>query len=214
MIPVDPRPFRGPVRSSTSSISLPSSISSTSVFPPLKVQSNLIKKVANQTEFRSQKSDDIYILSCFDDEKKILQWKTIFRSPVLTIQTTKTFVALVTYNESQHCSELFILDRQSGLRFYSNIILPQTVAGLYISENDQRATISLVYITGLLTVFHVQRDAINCPVLDLNISHLLPAHTSIVDIFTMTHLKSETICLLTSKIQDFCLTFLKILPSS
>lgn len=200
-IPVDPKPTKGVIRSSTSSITLPSSISSTALFPPLKLQPNLIRKINNEYELRTEKSDRFYILSCVNEKTKAILWKNIFQSPLLAIQATKNFIAIVTLNETQHCPELFILDRQSGLRLYSNIVLTQTLAGLYISENAnniQRATISLIYITGLLTVFDITRNSMTCPVLDINISHLLPPHASIVDIFTLNHINSDTVCLITS----------------
>lgn len=200
-IPVDPKPSKGVIRSSTSSITLPSSISSTALFPPLKLQSNLTRKINNEYELRTEKSDHVYILSCINDQTKTSQWKNLFQSPLLAIQATKHFIAVITLNETHHCSELFILERQSGLRLYSNIVLTQTVAGLYISENPNnihRATISIIYITGLLTVFDLTRHSISCPIIDINISHLLPPHASIVDIFTLTHINSDTICLITS----------------
>ena len=203
-IPVDPKPSKGVVRSSTSSITLRSSVSSTALFPPLKLQSNLIRKINNEYELRTEKSDNIHILSCINEQTKSSQWKSLFQSPLLAIQATKHFIAVITLNETQHCSELFILERQSGLRLYSNIVLTQTVAGLYISENPnniQRATISIIYITGLLTVFDLTRHSIACPIIDINISHLLPPHASIVDIFTLNHINSDTVCLITS---SFC----------
>ena len=150
-IPVDPKPSKGVIRSSTSSITLPSSISSTALFPPLKLQPNLIRKINNEYELRTEKSDQVYILSCIHEQTKLSQWKNVFQSPLLAIQATKHFIALVTFHETHHCSELFLLERQSGLRLYSNIVLTQTLAALYISENTnhiQRATISLIYITG------------------------------------------------------------------
>jgi hypothetical protein len=200
-IPVDPKPTKGVIRSSTSSITLPSSISSTALFPPLKLQSNLIRKINNEYELRTEKSDQVYILSCINEQTKLTQWKNVFQSPVLAIQATKHFIALVTFHETHHCSELFLLERQSGLRLYSNIVLTQTLASLYISENTnniQRATISVIYITGLLTVFDITRHSMTCPIIDVNISHLLPPHASIVDIFTLNHINSDTVCLITS----------------
>jgi hypothetical protein len=200
-IPVDPKPIKGTIRSSTSSITLPSSISSTALFPPLKLQTNLIRKINNEYELRTEKSDQVYILSCMNEQTKLAQWKNVFQSPLLAIQATKHFIAIVTLHETHHCSELFILERQSGLRLYSNIILTQTLAGLYITEstnNIQRATISLIYITGLLTVFDITRHSMTCPIIDVNISHLLPPHASIVDIFTLNHINSDTVCLITS----------------
>jgi hypothetical protein len=201
-IPVDPKPTKGVIRSSTSSITLPSSISSTALFPPLKLQPNLIRKINNEYELRTEKSDQVHILSCINEQTKLSQWKNVFQSPLLAIQATKHFIALVTFNETHHCSELFLLERQSGLRLYSNIVLTQTLAGLYISENTnniQRATISLIYITGLLTVFDVTHHTMTCPIIDVNISHLLPPHASIVDIFTLNHINSDTVCLITSE---------------
>ncbi|CAF0809247.1 unnamed protein product [Adineta steineri] len=190
------------IRSSTSSITLPSSISSTALFPPLKLQSNIIRKINNEYELRTEKSSDqIYILSCIHEQTKLAQWKNVFQSPVLAMQATKHFIALVTLNETHHCSELFVLERQSGLRLYSNIVLTQTLAALYISENTnniQRATISIIYITGLLSVFDITRNSMTCPIIDINISHLLPPHASIVDIFTLNHINSDTVCLITS----------------
>ncbi|CAF3014606.1 unnamed protein product [Rotaria socialis] len=200
-IPIDPKPTKGVIRSSTSSITLPSSISSTALFPPVKLQPNLIRKINNEYELRTEKSDQLYILSCINEKTKLAQWKNVFQSPLLAIQATKNFIAIVTLNETQHCSELFVLQRQSGLRLYSNIVLTQTLAGLYISENAnniQRATISLIYITGLLTVFEITRHSMICPIIDVNISHLLPPHASIVDIFTLNHINSDTVCLITS----------------
>ncbi|CAF1283994.1 unnamed protein product [Rotaria sp. Silwood1] len=200
-IPADPKPTKGVIRSSTSSITLPSSISSTALFPPLKLQPNLIRKINNEYELRTEKSDQLYILSCINEKTKLVQWKNVFQSPLLAIQATKNFIAIVTLQETQHCSELFILQRQSGLRLYSNIVLTQTLAGLYISENTnniQRATISLIYMTGLLTVFDITRNSMTCPIIDVNISHLLPPHASIVDIFTLNHINSDTVCLITS----------------
>lgn len=200
-IPVDPKPTKGVIRSSTSSISLPSSISSTALFPPLKLQQNIIRKINNEFELRTEKADQLYILSCVNEKTKVVQWKNIFQSPLLAIQATKHFIAIVTLNETQHCSELFVLQQQSGLRLYSNIVLTQTLAALYISENTnniQRATISLIYITGLLTVFDITRNSMTCPIIDINISHLLPPHASIVDIFTLNHINSDTVCLITS----------------
>ncbi|CAF1287065.1 unnamed protein product [Rotaria sordida] len=200
-IPIDPKPTKGVIRSSTSSITLPSSISSTTLFPPLKLQSNLIRKINNEYELRTEKSDQFYILSCINEKTKLVQWKNIFQSPLLAIQATKNFIAIVTLQETQHCSELFILQQQSGLRLYSNIVLTQTLASLYISENTNnihRATISLIYITGLLTVFDITRNSMTCPIIDVNIAHLLPPHASIVDIFTLNHINSDTVCLITS----------------
>jgi len=200
-IPVDPKPTKGVIRSSTSSITLPSSISSTALFPPLKLQPNLIRKINNEYELRTEKSDQVYILSCINDQTKLSQWKNVFQSPLLAIQATKHFIAIVTFHETHHCSELFILERHSGLRLYSNIVLTQTLASLYISENTnniQRATISIIYITGLLTVFDITRHSMTCPIIDINIAHLLPPHASIVDIFTLNHINSDTICLITS----------------
>jgi hypothetical protein len=200
-IPVDPKPSKGVIRSSTSSITLPSSISSTALFPPLKLQLNLTRKINNEYELRTEKSDQVYILSCINQQTKLSQWKNVFQSPLLTIQATKHFIAIVTFHETHHCSELFILEQQSGLRLYSNIILTQTLASLYISENSnniQRATISLIYITGLLTVFDITHHSMTCPIIDINIAHLLPPHASIVDIFTLNHINSDTVCLITS----------------
>jgi hypothetical protein len=200
-IPVDPKLTKGVIRSSTSSITLPSSISSTALFPPLKLQSNLVRKINNEYELRTEKSDQVYILSCINEQTKLSQWKNVFQSPLLAIQATKHFIAVVTFHETHHCSELFILERQSGLRLHSNIVLTQTLAGLYISENTnhiQRATISLIYITGLLTVFDLTRHTMTCPIIDVNISHLLPPHASIIDIFTLNHINSDTVCLITS----------------
>ncbi|UJR14750.1 hypothetical protein I4U23_001740 [Adineta vaga] len=201
-IPIDPKPAKGVVRSSTSSITLPSSISSTALFPPLKLQANLIRKINNEYELRTEKSSDqVYILSCINEQTKLAQWKNVFQSPLLAIQATKHFIALVTLHETNHCSELFVLERQSGLRLYSNIVLTQTLAGLYITENTnnlQRATISIIYITGLLSVFDITRNSMTCPIIDINISHLLPPHASIVDIFTLNHIHSDTVCLITS----------------
>jgi hypothetical protein len=200
-IPVDPKPTKGVIRSSTSSITLPSSISSTALFPPLKLQPNLIRKINNEYELRTEKSDQVYILSCINDQTKLSQWKNVFQSPLLAIQATKHFIAIVTFHETHHCSELFILERHSGLRLYSNIVLTQTLASLYISENTnniQRATISVIYITGLLTVFDITRHSMTCPIIDINIAHLLPPHASIVDIFTLNHINSDTVCLITS----------------
>ncbi|CAF3780965.1 unnamed protein product [Adineta steineri] len=201
-IPIDPKPTKGVIRSSTSSITLPSSISSTALFPPLKLQSNIIRKINNEYELRTEKSSDqIYILSCIHEQTKLAQWRNVFQSPVLAMQATKHFIALVTLNETHHCSELFVLERQSGLRLYSNIVLTQTLAALYISENTnniQRATISIIYITGLLSVFDITRNSMTCPIIDINISHLLPPHASIVDIFTLNHINSDTVCLITS----------------
>lgn len=200
-IPVDPKPSKGVIRSSTSSITLPSSISSTALFPPLKLQPNLTRKINNEYELRTEKSNQMYILSCINEQTKLSQWKNVFQSPILAMQATKHFIALVTYHETHHCSELFLLERQSGLRLYSNIVLTQTLAGLYISENTnniQRATISVIYITGLLTVFDLTRQSLTCPIIDINISHLLPPHASIVDIFTLNHINSDTVCLITS----------------
>ena len=200
-IPVDPKPTKGVIRSSTSSITLPSSISSTALFPPLKLQPNLTRKINNEYELRTEKSNQVYILSCINEQTKLSQWKNVFQSPILAIQATKHFIALVTFHETHHCSELFLLERQSGLRLYSNIVLTQTLAALYISESSnhiQRATISLVYITGLLTVFDLTRQSLTCPIIDINISHLLPPHASIVDIFTLNHINSDTVCLITS----------------
>ena len=200
-IPVDPKPSKGVIRSSTSSLTLPSSISSTALFPPLKLQSNLIRKINNEYELRTEKSDQVYILSCINEQTKLSQWKNVFQSPLLAMQATKHFIALVTLHETHHCSELFVLERQSGLRLYSNIVLTQTLAGLYISENTnniQRATISIIYITGLLSVFDITRNSMTCPIIDINIAHLLPPHASIVDIFTLNHINSDTVCLITS----------------
>ena len=200
-IPVDPKPTKGVIRSSTSSISLPSSISSTALFPPLKLQSNLIRKINNEYELRTEKSDQLYILSCINEKTKLTEWRNVFQSPLLAMQATKHFIAIVTFHETHHCSELFVLQRQSGLRLYSNIVLTQTLAGLYISENTnniQRATISIIYITGLLTVFEITRHSMICPIIDSNIAHLLPPHASIVDIFTLNHINSDTVCLITS----------------
>jgi hypothetical protein len=200
-IPVDPKPTKGVIRSSTSSITLPSSISSTALFPPLKLQPNLIRKINNEYELRTEKSDQVYILSCINEPTKLVQWKNVFQSPLLAIQATKHFIALVTLHETHHCSELFVLERQSGLRLYSNIVLTQTLAGLYISENTNnihRATISIIYITGLLSVFDITRNSMTCPIIDINIAHLLPPHASIVDIFTLNHINSDTVCLITS----------------
>jgi len=200
-IPVDPKPTKGVIRSSTSSITLPSSISSTALFPPLKLQSNIIRKINNEYELRTEKSDQVYILSCINEQTKLVQWKNVFQSPLLAIQATKHFIALVTLHETHHCSELFVLERQSGLRLYSNIVLTQTLAGLYISENTNnihRATISIIYITGLLSVFDITRNSMTCPIIDINIAHLLPPHASIVDIFTLNHINSDTVCLITS----------------
>jgi hypothetical protein len=201
-IPIDPKVGKGTMRSSTSSLTLPSSISSTALFPPLKLQSNLIRKVNNEYELRTEKSDHVYLLSCVHEQTKLIQWKNVFQSPVLTVQATKTFIALVTLHDTHHCAELFVLERLSGLRLYSNLILTQTVAGLYISESlnsMQRATISLIYITGLLTVFDVTRHSMTCPLIDVNIAHLLPPHASIIDVFTLNQIRSDTVCLLTSE---------------
>lgn len=201
-IPVDPKPVKGTIRSSTSSITLSSPISSTALFPPLKLQTNLIRKINNEYELRTEKSDQIYLLSCIHEQTKLVHWKNVFPSPLLAIQATKNFIAVVTLHETHHCSELFVLERQSGLRLYSNLILTQTVAGLYVSESTQhlqRATISLIYITGLLTVFDITRNAMTCPIMDVNIAHLLPPHASIVDVFTLNHIQSDTVCLITSK---------------
>src|ERR1700733_1469238 len=59
-IPVDSKPTKGVIRSATSSITLPSSISSTALFPPLKLQPNIIRKINNEYELRTEKSNQVY----------------------------------------------------------------------------------------------------------------------------------------------------------
>ncbi|CAF4831516.1 unnamed protein product, partial [Rotaria socialis] len=44
----------------------------------------------------------------------------------------------------------------------------------------------------------ITRHSMICPIIDVNISHLLPPHASIVDIFTLNHINSDTVCLITS----------------